>query len=111
MTGIKGRKYRWLREGDLMAKSDGLAYVEYVMRNGEVRREALDPNREIAPIGGIPPTGAFLSLGQEGLVSIDLSPVAGLTNLTHVYLADNKLKEIDLTPLAQCPQLEMLDIS
>ncbi len=52
-----------------------------------------------------------ISLGINELNTIDLSPLAGNTNLKELILYMNELESIDLTPLASCPNLEYLDLT
>lgn len=52
-----------------------------------------------------------ISLGINELKAIDLSPLAGSTNLTELILYMNRLETIDLSPLASCPNLEYLDLA
>jgi Leucine-rich repeat (LRR) protein len=52
-----------------------------------------------------------ISLGINELKTIDLSPLAGSTNLTELILYMNHLETIDLSPLTSCPNLEYLELS
>ena len=52
-----------------------------------------------------------INLGLNQLKSIDLSPLAGSTNLKELVLYMNKIESIDLSPLASCPNLEYLDLT
>ncbi|MHA2024662.1 MAG: leucine-rich repeat domain-containing protein [Candidatus Thorarchaeota archaeon] len=52
-----------------------------------------------------------ISLGINELKTIDLSPLAGSTNLTELILYMNRLESIDLSPLAFCPNLVYLDLA
>jgi len=52
-----------------------------------------------------------INLGLNQIKSIDLSPIAGSTNLKELVLYMNHLETIDLTPLESCPNLEYLDLT
>ena len=52
-----------------------------------------------------------INLGLNQIKSIDLSPLAGSTNLKELILYMNHLETIDLSPLASCPNLEYLDLT
>ena len=52
-----------------------------------------------------------ISLGINELRTLDLTPLAGSTNLVELILYYNRLETIDLSPLASCPNLEYLDLA
>ncbi len=52
-----------------------------------------------------------INLGLNQLKTIDLSPLAGSTNLKELVLYMNHLESIDLSPLASCPNFEYLDLT
>ncbi len=74
---------------------------------------------EIAYIGGdgrhevkrISDADTSITLVDEGIRDIDLSPLSECTQLVRLDLSSNSLESIDLTPLSSCTQLEDLDLS
>lgn len=52
-----------------------------------------------------------INLGINELRTIDLTLLAGNTNLVELILYMNHLETIDLSPLASCPNLEYLDLT
>jgi len=51
-----------------------------------------------------------ISVQQEGLISLDLTPLKDCTSLKHLDLSSNDLRSIDLSPLSSCIDLEDLYI-
>jgi uncharacterized protein YjbI with pentapeptide repeats len=51
-----------------------------------------------------------ISVQQEGLISLDLTPLKDCSNLLQLDLSSNDLRSIDLTPLSGCTELEDLYI-
>jgi Leucine-rich repeat (LRR) protein len=52
-----------------------------------------------------------LSLSRNQLQSLDLTPLSSCTGLQKLYLSDNQLQSLDLTPLNLCTRLQILELS
>lgn len=51
-----------------------------------------------------------IDLSNQGIESIDLSPLSSCKDLRKLILKNNSLKSIDLSPLSSCSSLNLLDL-
>ena len=73
--------------------------LSYSIKGGRMNGEEVESN------------ATTVLLSKRGIADIDLSPLAGLPDLTELWLDNNQLQSIDLTPLRDCSGLKVLNLS